>query len=76
MSEELETAQRYRERAQELRIAAADKQHAFIRDNLLSIAETYDQVARTLENIDKSNKNAPTTDSARPISGKRNLIGR
>ena len=54
MSEELETARRYRHHADELR-ALAGKDHATNHD-LLQIAEDYDRMAATLEAIDRTNR--------------------
>jgi hypothetical protein len=55
MSEELDTARRYRQHAEELRIIAAESggTHA---QALLQIAEDYDRMAASLEAIDKTNR--------------------
>jgi len=56
MSEELETAQRYRVRAEELRTIAADDRTHANREALERIAKDYERMARTLESIDLSNR--------------------
>lgn len=56
MSEELDTANRYRQRAEELRIIAQDESSTDTRSTLWRIAEDYDRMAETLESIDRSNK--------------------
>jgi hypothetical protein len=56
MSEELDTAQRYRQRAEELRTIALDDKTRENRDALLRIAKDYEQMADTLEAIDKTNR--------------------
>ena len=55
MSDDLETAARYRERAEGLRNLASDKTNLGIRNHLLSIAEQYDRLAAMLEDIDATN---------------------
>ena len=55
MSDDLETAARYRQRAEGLRNLASDKTHFAIRNHLLSIAEQYDSLAAMLEDIDSTN---------------------
>lgn len=55
----LESAERYRERARELRILAAD-QHAN-HDSLLIIASTYERLAASLDIIEKTNRTLETT---------------
>ena len=61
MSEELDTAQRYRVRAEELRsIAAEDLTHSN-REALERIARDYERMARTLEAIDLSNRSLRKT---------------
>ena len=55
MSEELDTAQRYLVRAEELRaIASHDRTHAN-REALEKIAKDYERMARALEAVDLSN---------------------
>ena len=56
MSEELNTAARYRQHAEELRVIAADKTALSNREILQSLAADYERMAETMENIDKSNK--------------------
>jgi hypothetical protein len=55
MSEELDTAQRCRLHAEELRTIAADRLSLENRDTLMRLAEDYEHMARTLEAIDKTN---------------------
>jgi len=55
MSDDLETAARYRERAEGLRNIASDTTNFAIRNHLLSIAERYDRLAAMLEDIDATN---------------------
>ena len=56
MSEELDTAQRYRQRAEELRTIAADDKARANRTALLKIAADYERMADTLEAIDQTNR--------------------
>lgn len=56
MSQETDTAVRYRQRAEELRTIAADDRTRENRTALLKIAMDYDQMAETLEAIDKTNQ--------------------
>jgi len=56
MSEELDTAQRYRVRAEELRAIAAEDLTHTNREALEKIAKDYERMARTLEAIDLSNR--------------------
>ena len=56
MSEELETAQRYRQRAEELRVIAANEASREHRSALERIARDYDTMAETMEQIDKTNR--------------------
>jgi hypothetical protein len=56
MSEELDTAKRYRQRAEELRTIAADDEGIRNREALLKIAKDYEQMAETLEAIDRTNR--------------------
>jgi hypothetical protein len=55
MSDDLDTAARYRQRANGLRNLASDKTNFAIRNHLLSIAEQYDRLAAMLEDIDATN---------------------
>ena len=54
MSIDLETASRYRQHAEELRIAATES--PLTRKALLTIAAEYEQLAARLEAVDKTNK--------------------
>ena len=56
MRGELETALRYRNYAEELRIIAADRTSAANRQLLLKVAEDYDRIATSFEAIDRSKK--------------------
>jgi hypothetical protein len=56
MSEELETAKRYRQHAEELRIIAADEANRESRSALERIAKDYENLANTMEAIDKTNR--------------------
>ena len=56
MSEELETARRYRLRAEELRAIASESYTPKIRATLLQLAKGYDAVALTMEAIDQTNQ--------------------
>ncbi len=56
MSEELETAARYRAHAKELRVIAEVQYNQETHDRLLGIAKDYDHMADTLEAIDRSNE--------------------
>ena len=56
MSEELDTAVRYRLHAEELRTIAGDKLSPENRDTLMRLAEDYEHMAGTLEAIDKTNQ--------------------
>jgi hypothetical protein len=53
MSEDRETATRYRQHAEELRVIAVHKTSAEIRGTLLSIADDYDRMAASLEAIEQ-----------------------
>jgi hypothetical protein len=55
MGDELETSERYRDRARDLRNLASNKSHSAIRDHLLSIADQYDRLAAMLVDIDATN---------------------
>ena len=52
MSEELDTATRYRQHAEELRVIAAADRNRETRADLERIAENYERMAVTLEVID------------------------
>ena len=56
MSEELDTAKRYRQRAEELRIIAEDEGGQHTRLTLKQIAADYERMAETLEAIDRTNR--------------------
>lgn len=56
MSEELDTANRYRQRAEELRIIAEDERAQQTRLTLNQIAADYERMAETLEAIDRTNR--------------------
>jgi hypothetical protein len=56
MSEELNTARRYRQRAEELKIIAEDESVHRTRLTLQRIATDYERMAETLEAIDRSNQ--------------------
>ena len=56
MSEELDTAARYRQRAEELRTIAREESSAETRSTLSQIAADYERMAETLEAIDRTNK--------------------
>ena len=56
MSEELETALRYRVHAKKLRVIAETQYNQETRDRLLGIAKDYEHMADTLEAIDRTNK--------------------
>jgi len=56
MSEELDTASRYRVHAEELRVIAEQDLRSETCRVLLKVAEDYEHMAETLEAIDKTNK--------------------
>ena len=56
MSEEIDTANRYRVHAEELRVIAEQDRDSSTRRMLLKVADDYDHMAATLEAIDKTNK--------------------
>ena len=56
LSNELETAKRYRQRAEELRIIAVDDRTRENREALEKIARDYDKMADTMEAIDRTNR--------------------
>jgi len=55
MSDEIDTAARYRQRAKGLRQIASDKSALGIRNQLLTLAEDYERLASMLEDIDATN---------------------
>jgi len=55
MGDDLETAARFRQRAEGLRTLAADKTNFAIRNHLVAIAEQYERLAGILEDIDATN---------------------
>ena len=56
MSEERDTAKRYRLHGEELRAMAADKSSPEIRQVLLGLAVDYEHMASSMEAIDETNK--------------------
>jgi len=56
VSEEIDTANRYRVHAKELRVIAEQDRNVETRRMLLKVAEDYEHMAATLESIDKTNK--------------------
>ena len=56
VTDELETAVRYRLHAKELRIFAAERTARDIQQPLLKLAEDYEHLADELEAIDKTNQ--------------------
>lgn len=56
MGGEFDSALRYRNYAEELRIIAADKTSAENREMLLKVASDYDRIARSFESIDRSKR--------------------
>jgi hypothetical protein len=58
MDDDLNLALRYRNYAEELRVIASDKATPEIRQSLLSAAKSYDQVASSIEAIQKSKRAA------------------
>ena len=56
MTDEIETAARYRLHAKELRILAADETARTIQQPLLKLAEDYEHLADELEAIDRTNQ--------------------
>jgi hypothetical protein len=56
MTEELETARRYRLQAEELRTIASESCTPKIRATLLQLAKDYQVMAITLEAIDQTNR--------------------
>ena len=56
MSEETDTAIRYRVHAEELRVIAEQDRDYDTRRMLMRVADDYDHMANTLEAIDKTNQ--------------------
>jgi len=56
LSEELDTARRYRLHAEELRTMAADRSTPEIRHVLLGLAIDYEKMAGSMETIDETNR--------------------
>ena len=56
VSDELDTAARYRQHAEELRVIGDDKEARANRKALRQLAADYEQMADTMEAIDKTNK--------------------
>ena len=56
MSDELDTAKRYRQRAEELRVVAAEETSREQRAALERIARDYEAMAVTMEIIDRTNR--------------------
>jgi hypothetical protein len=56
LTEELDAASRYRQRAKELRTLANHKDSRGIEHQLLMLAENYDRMAVSAEGIDKTNQ--------------------
>lgn len=55
ISDEIDTAARYRQRAEGLRQIASDRSPLGIRNHLLTVAEEYERQASLLEDIDATN---------------------
>ena len=55
MTEEIDTANRYRVHAEELRAIAEQDRDSNTRRMLLKVADDYEHMAATLEAIDKTN---------------------
>ena len=51
MKEDLDSAMRYRQRAEELRVIAADTRDRSAKKTLVDIAEDYERMARSRERI-------------------------
>lgn len=64
MSDELDTAKRYRLRAEELKIIAEDEGGKHTRLTLRQIAVDYERMAETLEAIDRNNQAIARTRTA------------
>lgn len=56
MSEELDTAQRYRQRAEELRVISEQFRFTREHDIICKIAISYDRMADMLETLDRRSK--------------------
>ena len=56
MSVDLDTATRYRQHAEVLRVIACDSSSQTIRTTLLKIADDYDRMASSLEAVDTTNR--------------------
>ena len=56
LTDDIETALRYRLHARELRICAADKEARDIQQPLLKLADDYEHLADELEAIDHTNQ--------------------
>jgi hypothetical protein len=56
MGYETDTAKRYQEHAEELRVIANESDHEKTRRTLISIARDYDKMASTLMEIDHTNR--------------------
>jgi hypothetical protein len=56
MKEDLDSAKRYRQRAEELRLIAEKAKDATSKDTLLDIADDYERMARTRERIDQMDR--------------------
>jgi hypothetical protein len=56
MKEDLDSAKRYRQRAEELRLIAEKTKDATSKDTLLDIADDYERMARTRERIDEMDR--------------------
>ena len=65
MGDEIDTATRYRERANNLRSIARDRTASDIRGQLNKLADDYERLATTLENIAASNYARERADMAR-----------
>ena len=65
MGGELDSALRFRNYAEELRMIAADRTSAENRETLLKVAEDYDRIARSFESIDRSKKATGLTSLSR-----------
>jgi hypothetical protein len=55
--DEANTATRYRQRAEELRVIAESSRDGRTRKLLLGVAEDYDRMAETMERIAQSDRN-------------------
>jgi hypothetical protein len=57
LKDDIDSAQRYRQRAEELRTIASETTDQKAKDTLLEIAEDYERMATTRERIDKLERN-------------------